>query len=100
LQGRIRIGVSTLPSAVEIHVDDNGKGVGADIVDHVFDPFFTTRLADGYSGLGLHVAHSIVHGLLGGTIMLDRSVAEGTRVSMRIPSVAPQGQVEHEDDLR
>ncbi len=57
-------------NAVRIVVEDNGKGIPQENIDKVFDPFFSTRLGDGGTGLGLHIVHNIVTGVLGGTISL------------------------------
>jgi signal transduction histidine kinase len=88
-RGRIVVSV-TRPTAgeVELRISDDGSGIADDILDRVFEPFFTTRLAEGYSGLGLHVAHNIVHDLLGGTLSLDRTAPLGTTLLVRIPLVA------------
>jgi signal transduction histidine kinase len=75
---------------VEIRIQDNGCGIPQQVINNVFDPFFTTRLADGYSGLGLHVAQNIVHGLLGGSIAIDSVDSQGTTVIVNIPVVAPK----------
>ncbi|MDB5814283.1 MAG: histidine kinase [Rhodocyclales bacterium] len=88
--GAVRISASrATASDIEIRIQDSGCGIPAHVIDKVFDPFFTTRLTDGYSGLGLHVAHNIVHGLLGGVISIDRESLNGTGVIVRIPLVAP-----------
>jgi signal transduction histidine kinase len=89
-QGRIVVSV-TRPSAgqIELRISDNGTGIAEGIVGNVFEPFFTTRLADGYSGLGLHVAYNIVHGLLGGTLEVDRAAPVGMTLLLRIPLIAP-----------
>ena len=53
------------PGLVAISVADNGAGIPAELATRVYDPFFTSRLGAG-SGLGLHVTHNIVTGVLGG----------------------------------
>ncbi|MDB5800377.1 MAG: histidine kinase [Rhodocyclales bacterium] len=88
--GVIHIGAArATPSSIEIRIRDNGCGIPPHVIDNVFDAFFTTGLADGYSGLGLHVAHNIVHGLLGGTISIDSSALQGATVVVNIPLTAP-----------
>jgi len=49
-----------------IEIQDNGKGIHPDNLKRVFEPFFTTRLGQGGSGMGLHIVHNLVTGLLGG----------------------------------
>lgn len=47
---------------------DNGQGIAAKNLPKVFDPFFTTRLGEGGSGLGLNIVYNLVTGPLAGTI--------------------------------
>lgn len=46
--------------AIEVVVADDGPGISSDDGAKIFDPFYTTRLRDGGTGLGLSVAHGIV----------------------------------------
>ena len=66
-------------------------GIPEAIRPRVFDPFFTTRLGRGGSGLGLHIAHNLTTGLLGGTLELAPADATrpGTRFVLHVPRVAP-----------
>jgi signal transduction histidine kinase len=61
-----------------------------EIRQRAFDPFFTTRMGKGGSGLGLNIAFNIVTGVLGGAIRLASAPDEGCRFTIRIPLVAPQ----------
>ncbi|MYM69643.1 hypothetical protein GTP45_22765 [Pseudoduganella sp. FT55W] len=76
-------------SLVTISVSDCGKGIAPELHSHVFEPFYTTRLGQGGSGLGLHIAHNIVYQILGGTVELTSSVGNGARFDVTIPLVAP-----------
>lgn len=69
---------------MSIEIADDGDGIEASVRVHVFDPFFTTRLASGGSGLGLSVAMGIVtdHG---GALEFDSQLENGTRVTIRLP---------------
>ena len=76
---------------VRIAVEDTGRGISPEVREHVFDPFFTTLEGRGGTGLGLHVVHSIVTNVLGGSIDLDSDqMARRTRFTVRIPRVAPR----------
>ncbi|MCX9156308.1 ATP-binding protein [Niveibacterium sp. 24ML] len=75
--------------SIEFVVSDNGPGIAPELIDKVFEPFFTTRLAEGNSGLGLHLAHNVVRGVLGGTIQIQSEPGSGTRVTLRLPAHAP-----------
>jgi len=47
---------------VEISVEDNGIGIDSEIIENIFDPYFTTKSRDSAKGIGLGLAivHSIV----------------------------------------
>jgi signal transduction histidine kinase/ligand-binding sensor domain-containing protein/CheY-like chemotaxis protein len=72
---------------VEVTVRDNGPGIAPDLVDRVFEPYFSTR--DASAGLGLAICHSVVtrHG---GKLWLERSSAGGAEVILRLPVAVPQ----------
>ncbi len=75
---------------VRIAVRDDGRGMDGEAIRRLFDPFFTTRAAEGGIGLGLSVAHRIIadhHG----TIDVDSRPGEGTLVSVELP-LAPAGE--------
>ncbi len=76
---------------VEIRLSDDGCGMSGAARRQAFDPFFTTRRDQGSTGLGLHIAHSIVTNCLGGRLNLDSRPGEGTKVQMILPRVAPAG---------
>ncbi|MBL8670650.1 MAG: HAMP domain-containing protein [Alphaproteobacteria bacterium] len=82
--GKIAITVSALAErGAEIAVADDGSGIPADVLPRVFDPFFTTNRTVG-PGLGLHIVHGVVTGLLGGTIALDSAPGRGTTVRFTV----------------
>ncbi len=66
----------------EVVVQDTGEGIAAEILPHVFDPYFTTR--PGGVGLGLAIAHRIVEGHQG-TIDVESEVGKGTVMMVRLP---------------
>jgi signal transduction histidine kinase len=75
---------------LSLSVCDDGKGISAQDAPRVFDPFFTTKLGQGGSGLGLHIAHNLVVGMLGGHIQLRTGLAKGTCMDLTLPCVAPR----------
>ncbi|CAN7429915.1 ATP-binding protein [Pseudoduganella sp. LjRoot289] len=88
--GQIRIGARmTDQGEIAISFADDGKGISAEDQEHVYDPFFTTRRGAGGSGLGLHVAHNIVAGVLGGRIKLASTPGLGATFTLLLPPVAP-----------
>ena len=88
--GQIRITVQPQPDGwIELIFADNGKGIAPDHLGQVFDPFFTTRMGQGGSGLGLNIVYNLVTGSLGGTITVTSQLGQGTQFTIRFPVVAP-----------
>jgi PAS domain S-box-containing protein len=88
--GTVRIGAALRArDQVAITVEDDGAGMTAQVQARVFDPFFTTRMGAGRSGLGLHVAHNIVSAVLGGRIELHSEPGQGASFTLLLPLVAP-----------
>jgi len=93
--GRIRIEASALEGEqFALSVSDDGKGIAPHLQDRVFEPFFTTRLGQGGSGLGLHIVHNLVTGVLGGRLALESSPGQGARFTLTCPLVAPRELVQ------
>jgi signal transduction histidine kinase len=88
--GRMLIKANRLGmNQVEIVFSDDGSGIAEAIQRHVFDPFFTTRRAQGSTGLGLYIVYNLVTQQLGGTITLVSTPGQGTTVCMTLPLIAP-----------
>ena len=62
--------ISTLPQTMIIDISDNGGGVPPELAPHLFDPYVTTKVASGCSGIGLYLARMIIQESLGGSIKL------------------------------
>ena len=93
--GQGTISVRVWPSghdAVRITVHDDGIGVPPADLPRVFAPFFTTRLAQGGSGLGLTIARNMVNAILGGRIEIASPEGAGTTVTLTLPRLAPRSQ--------
>lgn len=76
--GTIAIEVHSEGDLVVMQVRDDGKGMDEHTLKHAFDPFFTTRLGQGGSGLGLSVSHRIAHSVLGGTLTASSTPGQGS----------------------
>jgi signal transduction histidine kinase len=79
------------PEDVEIVFADNGAGMTPDVQRQAFDPFFTTRRNDGGTGLGLHIVYNLVTQQLGGRMMLDSRLGQGTTFRIMMPRTAKSG---------
>jgi signal transduction histidine kinase len=73
---------------VEIVFRDTGAGIPPNVVDRIFDPFFSTKDVGHGTGLGLYLTHQIVE-QHGGTIRVESKVGEGTTVTIRLPRIGP-----------
>ena len=74
---------------VSIRVADDGVGIPEAERKRVFDPFYTTRLGRGGTGLGLHIVHANVTRVLGGAVRLLDEEAGGSVFELDLPRVAP-----------
>jgi len=72
---------------VTIAVQDNGPGIPAEIMDRVFDPFFSTKETGQGTGLGLAVSARLIEGMAG-TIRVDSPKSGGTCFSVYLPAAA------------
>ena len=77
---------------MQIWVSDDGVGIPASLLPRIFDPFVTSRMGSGGTGLGLHIAHNIAANVLGGRISATSSEGQGTTFEIEIPLLAPQPQ--------
>jgi two-component system, NtrC family, sensor kinase len=91
-----RVEVATQYSAEEklarVTVDDNGPGIPADQMEHLFSPFVSTKKSRG-TGLGLPVSQKILseHG---GRIVVQSEPGHGCRFTFELPATLPQSEPE------
>ena len=71
-------------SKIVISVRDEGSGIPSDTLDHITDPFFTTRHDSGGVGLGLSISSKIVEEH-GGRIRFKSEMGAGTTVEILLP---------------
>jgi signal transduction histidine kinase/CheY-like chemotaxis protein len=67
-----------------IRVSDTGKGMTGEVVEHAFEPFYTTKPPDRGTGLGLAMVYGAVRSH-GGVVTIDSAVGEGTVVTVFLP---------------
>ena len=81
---------------VEINFADDGAGMSPDVQRQAFDPFFTTRRNEGGTGLGLHIVYNLVTQQLGGRMMLESRLGQGTTFRIIMPRTAKGGDAADE----
>ncbi|MFZ4577808.1 MAG: ATP-binding protein [Myxococcota bacterium] len=81
--GKIDIRLSTTADRAIVEVNDNGRGIPADLAPRVFEPFFSTK-GDKGLGLGLDISRQIMlaHS---GTLTFESTEGEGTAFRMSLP---------------
>ncbi|MFZ6872948.1 ATP-binding protein [Undibacterium sp. Di27W] len=87
---RINIRAQSNAGVIELEYADNGIGIAPALQHKVFEPFYTTRLGQGGSGLGLYIVHNLVQGIFKGSIRLDSEIDQGVRLFFCFPAVTPK----------
>ncbi|MBC7918433.1 MAG: sensor histidine kinase [Rhodoferax sp.] len=88
--GTLRLSATATDNEVSLEIADNGAGMSPEVLAHIFDPFYTTRLGQGGSGLGLSICMNIVTGVLGGSLQALSESGKGSRFIIRFPRIAPE----------
>lgn len=70
---------------VKLSVSDTGSGIGPEIKDRIFDPYFTTKEVGEGSGMGLAVVHGIIMNHKG-AISVDSELGKGTTFTIFLPT--------------
>jgi CheY-like chemotaxis protein len=71
---------------LKLEVSDNGSGIDKKIINHIFDPYYTTKPKGKGSGLGLAVAYGIVKDH-GGTIKVESKLGHGATFKVLLPVI-------------
>src|SRR5262249_57450795 len=69
---------------VLVEVGDSGVGIPGDIIDHIFEPFFSTKEVGKGTGLGLSTVYGIVK-QTGGFIYPESAIGKGTTFRIFLP---------------
>ncbi|MFH1428841.1 MAG: HAMP domain-containing sensor histidine kinase, partial [Candidatus Margulisiibacteriota bacterium] len=85
--GSISISTSHANSNILVDIKDNGAGIAEEILNKIYDPFFTTKSHTGGTGLGLWITKQMVE-LHGGIITIENNPDKGATVKLRFPAVS------------
>jgi len=80
---------------VKLEVLDTGTGMTPDIIEHIFDPFFTSKKPGEGTGMGLSVVHGIIKSS-GGEILVDSTPGNGSTFTVYLPVLQNRSAVEIE----
>jgi len=91
--GEVRIGVARADGFVELSVTDNGRGMTAEVLERIFEPFFTAKRGSAQpgTGLGLSITHAIVEAHGGQIRAFSDGVGQGSRFVVRLPAASEGG---------
>lgn len=83
------IGTITIRTMIEDHyllikIMDNGKGMSEDILEHIFDPFYTTKPVGEGTGLGLSISYKIIQEHQG-KLLVSSIEGKGTQFTIALP---------------
>ena len=88
MAGKVQVRVRRRRDAVELAVIDDGLGMTPEILDHVFEPFFSQKRGERKgSGLGLSIAHAIVADHGGQIHAASDGPGQGCTFTMRLPAL-------------
>ena len=82
---------------VEVRIRDNGTGMPPEVIDKIFNPFFTTKPTNQGTGLGLSISSDIIR-RHGGNIQVESEPGEFTEMIVTLPLEAPPEAAESDGD--
>ncbi|MEQ8335352.1 ATP-binding protein [Nisaea sp.] len=82
--GQISIELDADPDRITLTVSDTGHGMTADVLEHITEPFFTTKQPGAGTGLGLYIIRSLVD-RVGGDISVESELGLGSKFTLRFP---------------
>ncbi|RDX34098.1 sensor histidine kinase [Arcobacter sp. HD9-500m-PIT-SAG03] len=69
----IHINVKTIDGKVQIRIEDNAEGIKEEILDNIFDPYFTTKHKSQGTGIGLYMTKMIIENNMNGNIEVENT---------------------------
>ncbi len=82
----VAVSTKKINDKVEIKVKDNGNGIPPQVLDKIFQPFFTTKPTGQGTGLGLSLSYDIVKAH-GGALKVETKEGEGTEFIIVLPAI-------------
>lgn len=87
--GCVRIEARAEDGTVYLSVADNGCGMPQAIVEQLFQPFFSTKIGRGGTGLGMTIVKTLIEKNLRGSFRIESNPGVGTALYMHIPQTGP-----------
>ncbi|HVG42206.1 MAG TPA: tetratricopeptide repeat protein [Chitinophagaceae bacterium] len=82
----LKISTQQKDDSIEIKIRDNGNGIPNEIIDKIYQPFFTTKPTGEGTGLGLSLSYDIITKGHGGNMLVTTKEGEFTEFILRIPA--------------
>ncbi len=83
-QPTVSVSTKKISNKIDISVKDNGNGIPQNIINKIFQPFFTTKPTGQGTGLGLSLSYDIIKAH-GGEIKVETKEGEGTEFIIQLP---------------
>ena len=82
---QVEVTTHTTNGKVELRVKDNGTGIPTEILNKIYQPFFTTKPTGEGTGLGLSLTYDIITKGHGGYMKVETDEGEGAEFSISLP---------------
>jgi len=80
----LKIVTKLMNREIIIQFTDNGPGIKEDVMEHIYDPFFTTKPTGEGTGIGLTTCYEIIVERMGGELFCESTENEGTTFTIRL----------------
>ncbi|HBQ19580.1 MAG TPA: hybrid sensor histidine kinase/response regulator, partial [Myxococcales bacterium] len=86
-RGEIFVRCRAQDGEVQIEVEDTGQGMSPEVMERVFQPFFTTKGESRGTGLGLYLSRQLAEEM-GGTLEVRSTLGSGSTFTLRLPAAS------------
>jgi two-component system, NtrC family, sensor histidine kinase HydH len=81
--GKISVNIFSVNGSVAVQIEDDGNGIDNEIMEKIWDPFFTTK--EKGTGLGLGIVKNLIEAH-GGNLNIENRTERGARVTIQLPA--------------
>lgn len=88
--GLVTIEAQARDGWVDLRISDNGVGMSPALLAQLFEPFFSTKIGRGGTGLGMTIVGNLVRKILRGSIAVESTLGQGSSFHIHLPLQVPQ----------